>query len=238
MARYDLYRGWFRTPRGAPAVVYLREGTNDFNTAQSCLTEDEYGLRDRHITGLALDIGGYLGTVAIAVLADNPTARVICVEPVPENADLIERNARANGVSERLTLVRGAMGRAGESITVRYAYQGGENELHHAYVGNSTITAPEAEHSAITYPATTLSDLTAEEDATWCKIDCEGGEYAALDDPGVARSAHITGEWHNVPFPDGTTGSQAHIRALLEPTHDVTFTGPVDGPGGFTAVRR
>lgn len=236
MARYDIERAWFRTPNGRSVIAYVREGTNDWNTCQASLTEDEYGLRGRDIRGLVLDIGGYLGTVALAVLVDNPLARVVCVEPVPANADLIERNASVNGVGDRLTLVRGAVGRG--EVTIRYAYQGGENELHHAFVGNSTVQPPTAEHSTATYTGSSIRDLVGDAEVAWTKIDCEGGEFSFLADPDIGQLASITGEWHNVPLPDGTTGSQDRIRALLEPTHDVTFSGPQDGPGGFVATRR
>lgn len=234
--RYDITRAWFTTPNGRPVIVYVREGTNDWNTAFASLNEDEYGLRGREVRGLAVDIGGYLGTVSIALLVDNPSLRVVCVEPVPENADLIERNAQANDVADRLTLIRGAVGKG--EVTVRYAYQGGENELHHAFVGNSTITAPTAEHKTAVYPGLSIADIAGDQDVAFLKIDCEGGEFAFLDDPDVSRLAYIVAEWHNVPFPDGTTGSQDRIRALLEPTHVVSFSGPQDGPGGFTATRR
>ena len=236
--RYDIVRGWFRTPNGTPCLSYYREGTNDWNTLRSCFDEDEYGLRGRKVKGPALDIGGYLGSIAIGILVDDPDATAICVEPVPENAELIARNARVNGVDSRLSLVRGAVGRAGETVTVRYAYEGAENELHHAFVGNSTIARPTQAHRSVDYPAMTIADLVPEGDIGLCKVDTEGAEYAFLDSPDVARVVMFVGEWHNVPFPDGSTGSRDKVLALLGPTHDVTFSGPEGGPGGFTAVRR
>lgn len=236
--RYDLGRAWFATPKGRRALMYIREGTNDLNTCYASMTEDEYNVRSLDLHGLAIDIGGYLGSVSIALLIDNPDLRVVCVEPVPDNQDLIERNASVNGVADRLTLIRGAAGRGGEPVTVAYGYTGTELELHHAFVGNSTIAQSAETHLEAHYTAVSLSDLMGDEDAAFLKIDCEGGEYSILTDPAVARIARITGEWHNVPLPDGTTGSQDRIRALLEPTHAVTFSGPVEGPGGFDAVRR
>lgn len=239
MARYDLVRAWFRTPGDKAVVVWTRAETNDWNTANASLTEDEYGFRGRAVTGLVLDIGGYLGTVALGVLIDNPTARVICVEPIPDNADLIERNALANGVSDRLTLVRGVVGRSAEPVSITYRFQGGENELHHAFVGNaSNVDAAAVPHETVTYPAESIRDLVGRDEVSLCKIDCEGGEWGFFDGPGLSQLAEIVGEWHPTPFPDGTVGTQDRLRTLLEPTHVLTFSGPDAGPGGFTAVRR
>ena len=54
----------------------------------------------------------------------------------------------------------------------------------------------------------------------------------------MERLRQIIGEWHPVPLPDGTVGTQGRLLSLLGPTHDVAFTGPTAGPGGFAATRR
>lgn len=238
--RYDIERHWFRSPRGRSCLVYIRSESNDWNTANSCLNEDEYRTRDLHLTGLAVDIGGYLGTVALALLIDNPDLRVIVVEPIPENLDLIRRNLTVNGVMDRATVIAGAVGVSGEPVTVSYAFQGGENELHHAFVGNSTIGTGAFEHKEVTYPAIGLGDLLAAHypvgDIPYLKIDTEGGEWGFLDSVLVSRIERIEGEFHPVLLPDGTTGSRERLERLLSPTHDVTY--PDAESWGFTAVRR
>ena len=236
MARYDIERHWFKSPRGRSALVYLREGTNDFNTANSCLDEDEYRTRDLHLTGLAVDVGGYLGTVALALLVDNPGLRVIVVEPIPENLDMIRRNLTVNGVIDRATVIAGAVGAAGEPVTISYAFQGEENELHHAFVGNAATVGHEVEHREVTYPALGLADIVPEGPVPWLKIDCEGGEWGFLADPGIARIDRIVGEFHPIPQRDGSTGSRERLEQLLGATHDVTY--PDAESWGFTAMRR
>ena len=42
----------FLTPRGVQVLMTIREGTNDWNTLNACMTEDEYGLRDWHGTAI------------------------------------------------------------------------------------------------------------------------------------------------------------------------------------------
>jgi FkbM family methyltransferase len=210
--------------------MYYREGTNDANTINASMTEDEYGLRGLSFSGLALDIGGYLGSVAIGLLIDNPDLRVECVEPIPENFDLIWRNAKVNGVKDRLYVHEAAVG-DGSPVTIRYAYEGGENELHHAFVGNGNTTsgADDMPHKTVIVRSMTPADFGP---ASLVKIDAEGGEWDFLAAGDTSKFDLILGEWHP------TDGHVAADLVALLPEHDVTFTGPESGPAEFRAVRR
>ena len=232
MARYDTSTAWFKSPRGKSALMYIREETNDFNTCQAAMTEDEYGLADLHLTGTAIDIGGHIGAVTISLLLDNPDLKVETVEPIPANIGLIVRNADVNGVRDRLTIHAAAAG-DGEPVTVRYAYMDNENDLHHAFIGNSldpSFASEERAHSQAVVPTLTPADLPL---VSFIKIDCEGGEWPFFAQPMPRPWAPvIRGEWHPT---DG------HVRddlvALLA-GYDVTFSGPEGGPGGFHATLR
>ena len=225
---YELREERFTTPRGRAVAMWVRADTNDWNTLASCLNEDEYGLRGRELKGVALDIGAYLGSVSIAMLLDHPELRVVAVEPIPENVNLVWRNAVINGVADRLTVHEAAVG-DGKPITIRYRYGTSESDLHHAFVGNSALTSGDVAHERRIVPTLIPSDLPA---ADFVKIDCEGGEWPFFAAGSDTRFGHIVGEWHPV---DG--GSQERLCTLL-PGHDVTFSGPEKGPGGFLAVRR
>ena len=91
-------RGSFRTPGGRTVNMMWREGTCDWNTLTSCLTEDEYGMARRGGAATMVDVGGYLGGVGIGYALDNRDARVWVVEPLPANCDLIRENIALNGV--------------------------------------------------------------------------------------------------------------------------------------------
>ena len=199
---------------------------------------DEYETASLNLSGLALDIGGYLGSVAVGLAIDNPHLVIIAVEPVSENADLIRRNAFSNAVANRVRVIPTAAGRHGDKITVRYRFTHDENALHHAFVGNAWRDSPKPEeaHTEDVVEAVSLSDLIGPDEVTFCKIDCEGGEYDFLDDPAVKQLARIHGEWH--PTPKWGAAGKAEIIRLLSPTHDLTFSGPEAGPGGFIAIRR
>lgn len=227
---YELLKGRWPTPHGNSVMVNYRADTIEWNVATSSLTEDEYGLRDLYLSGLALDIGGYLGTIAMAMAIDNPGLQVICVEPVPENAELIRLNLEENQLTDRITLVEGLAGHSGTGL-IRYGFP--DQNPENAFMGNSSIAEPKERHTALPRTSYSLSDLTTQA-VSFMKIDCEGGEYAFLDTPDVARVERIHGEWHHL---DGR-GGQDRILAMLAATHDVTFSGPAQGPGGFQARRR
>lgn len=229
---YALEQGSFRTPGGHAVVMMYRKDTNDWNTLNATLDQDEYAL-PRAMTGTALDVGGYLGSVGIALALDNPELSVTIVEPVPPNADLIDRNLALNDLIDRITLIRGAVGKGGEQVEVWYGYKGSESAEHHAFVGNSSIAYDNGgrfEHDTTEYVAIGLEAFLP---VDYLKIDCEGGEWAFLDSTAVGKIGTIVGEAHSVRGHKG-----GDITALLAATHEVTLIGNPEGTCEFRAVRR
>lgn len=240
----DTATGVWETPGGHRALMSYRPGTNDWNVISSIMApHDEYAIPGGALSGWAADIGSHVGGVAIAVALDNPEVRVLAVEPVPQNVELLKRNVEQNGLTDRIVVIPGAIGLRG-NVTVWYGYRGSESLEHHAWIGNSSLAydhGGEISHDSTEYPATSLADLVAMADGflAWCKIDCEGGEWDALRSQGVQRIGYITGEFHP---------TRGHVRSdlvpLLDATHDLTFPDPpkgVDpeiGPGPFIAVLR
>jgi FkbM family methyltransferase len=226
--KYPVTQDEFRTPGGKPVWMAYRKFTNDWNTLHASLDEDEYGL-PRGLSGFGLDVGGYLGSVGIALALDNPDLEVTIVEPVPWNVTLIRRNLVLNGLEDAVKVIEGAVG-FNRPVRVGFAYTGSSAIEHHAYVGNSTLASGEEyPHESVTYPPTRLEEFGH---IAVLKIDCEGGEWDFLRGP-VANVDLILGEWHPVHG-----YRQWMLLDLLADTHEVTFTGPVAGPGGFRAVRR
>jgi FkbM family methyltransferase len=231
----------FRTPKGRDVEMTIRDGTNDWNTLNACMSEDEYGLRDWSGTGWALDIGGYLGGVGIGLALDNPDLRVLIVEPVPDNIRLIKANIERNNVGDRVTLIEGAIGDGGP-VSVWHGYQGTPEGEHHRFVGNSSLAydhGGELRHEETVYDSLTLGDLLStyppgnDPGFSLVKIDCEGGEWAFLDDVLVANCDVILGEAHSVR---GKKGKD--IADLLGATHDVTIIGDGEATCEFRAVLR
>ena len=236
------------TPRGHKAVMDFREDTNDFNTITSALPEDEYRLRDYQVQGIAWDIGAHIGSVTIALLLDNPALRVVAVEPIEFNARLLWCNAFHNAVLDRTVVVEAAAGPPGMATThLHHGFHGSEIAEHHAFIGNTSIgnTGPvdtwrlSSSYESTPVPVVDFEALVGRGGGfpAFIKIDCEGDEYSFLSAPGVADVPVILGEWHNIPYGGRERSQQGDLVALL-PNHHVEFSGPVDGPGGFVAVRR
>jgi FkbM family methyltransferase len=207
------------TPRGRTVRLHYRKDTSDLATIGSTFRlwgtlHDEYDLASIQSYGLLVDVGAHIGSVCVAYLVDNKSAHAVAVEPLPENIDMIRKNAESAGVAERLTIIEGAFGTSAISY--------GSDD--HRYIGNGrggteVVTVPEASLSAIVEkhgPVTVL------------KTDCEGGEWALLADPAIADVPLIVGEYHMF-------GPKA-LHALLDATHDVT--AGTEPTGNFRAVRR
>lgn len=229
MIAYQPLVGKWHTPLGHPVEFAYRDATSDWNTISATLTHDEYGIPSG-MSGHAVDVGGYVGSVGIGLAVDNPALRVTIIEPVPANAALIRENIARNDVSDRVTLIEGAASGDREPVTVWYGYRGNEAAEHHAFVGNSTLAYSDGwalEHDEVTYTPVTLRDLAP---IDYLKIDCEGGEWSILRD--IPRIPTIVGESHAV---SGRRGGD--IVALL-PDYDVTLSGDASGTCGFRAVLR
>lgn len=239
MIEYPVAYGGWQSPGGHPLAFAYRTGTNDWNTLTASTTQDEYGLPSG-LTGRAVDIGGYLGSVGIALALDNPGLTVTIIEPVPDNAALIRQNIELNDVGDRVTLIEGAASGDHDPVSVWFRYVGTELAEHHAFVGNSTLAydgGGELDHQEVTYAPITLDDLTADGELALLKIDCEGGEWSILDTAATAKVALILGEAHCV------RGHRGRDIVDLLPFHDVTWQGVPDDPEGngtveFRAVRR
>ena len=218
-----------RTPRGRPARMGCRAGTSDLATVGS--TFELWGkLHDEYHTaaldlgdGAFVDVGAHIGSVAIAVLLDNPRASAICVEPLPENVELLWANAERNGVADRLQIIEGAAG-AGKTVTIRY----GPDDAHR-YIAN--IRGASGDYREV--PAVTLASLVrlAGGRIAAMKTDCEGGEYALFHATATTlrKVGRITGEYH---------GGEQPLRDLLDKTHAVTVTQGDRYVGHFEAVPR
>lgn len=226
------------TPRGVPFEMLVRPDTNEGAIATAVLGDDEYGLRDLALSGWALDVGGYSGAVGIALALDNPDLRVVIVEPVPANAEVIETNIAAQHLSERVTLVASAAAGCDCDQVIFYDYRKAGNEpanyvsdvrmMANIYEPRKDVEATRAVVPGISLP--TLLSWFHIEDVALLKIDCEGCEWGFLNSPAVARIARLTGEYHGAP---GVPG----LHERLDATHEVEIVTD-SAVGLFRAVRR
>lgn len=214
-----------------------RAWTSDWNTINACGPADEYGSKAMDFAGkLVFDVGTHIGGFGIPAAVRG--ARVICMEPVPENVVLIRKNALRNGVADRVVVYQAAAGQSG-AMLARWGYAGNENAEHHAFIGNTYHVRDTDPPTDVTFeeqmvPSYSLEEMiTSEGVPDIIKIDCEGGEWDWMAEEAVRLCPFIVGEWHPV------RGKKLYeFLDLLTPTHVVEITGPTEGPGGFTATLR
>lgn len=220
-----------RTPRGNPARFAVREDTSDLAVVGSTFAGvagaglvDEYGLADLHIKGVFVDVGAHVGTVAIAVLIDNPGATAILVEPIPENVAMIRANLAENGLAERATVIEGAVG----TDVITYLFDRDEFASTNRFIGNLTVPATRSAGTTIRVRRVELDDLLPCEAM---KLDCEGGEWGLFADDRITTIPYVFGEYHGLPGPEG-------VSRRFGRTHAVEFTSIGQAAGNFRAVAR
>lgn len=124
-----------------------------------------------------LDIGGQIGSFALAVAQHMPKGRVHVYEASPTSADYVRRNVEANGLDDRITVHAKAM--AGEPGEFTFVDSGTAS-------GHNGLTAPEWMRAAgateVTVPAETFDQAVADAEGPVqiVKIDVEGAEYEIL----------------------------------------------------------
>lgn len=214
------------TPHGRQFSAAVRPNTSDWNTINACNGDnDEYRI-PAGLSGWALDVGAHIGAATLPLLLDNPDLRVVAIEALPENVEVLRGNLWRAGVAERANVIHAAAGKEGTG-PVRIGY--GElldTSRVHEFIGNAA--APDGSREVL-LPVITLSGVFGLIEAAtiaWAKIDCEGCEYPFLTDPAIGRVERIVGEVH--------LGAE-RLRAILEPTHVVTVDKDF---GPFEAVLR
>jgi FkbM family methyltransferase len=190
----------YTLPSGGTVEMTVRTGTNDHNVCYSIITEDEYQLdRVKPLSGVAVDVGAHIGAATVALLATNPDLRVVAIEPVPENIELLKANTEPYG--DRVTIIEGAAGKGRQKVRYNFVDPDpkDDNASVHRFIANQNMP-PGVEYTEITVPGVTLSDLVAEHGPiAFIKIDCEGCEDGFLNDPAIDQVGLVHGEYHNGP---------------------------------------
>lgn len=223
-----------------------REDSSDLSIINSTAIHDEYGLHELPpLSGWALDIGAHIGSVCIPLALDHPALKVIAVEALADNVEVLRENVRDNGLADRVIVVHKAIETFDGLTQVwsRFRNIAGTTDIflyHNRYIGNiynKPGKHPDAEFHVEDVEAVTLSTLLKDhevDEVVYTKTDCEGGEWALLADPAVSKLRTIVGEYHDKTEND--------LFEVLHATHHVT-TFPAaheedSGIGMFWAERR
>jgi FkbM family methyltransferase len=143
-----------------------------------------------------LDLGANIGFFEVFTRDRLPIGRVVCFEPDPANAAVLERVRTANGADWEI--VRACA--SNQAGTVRFN------------TGRKNFSRIDAGGDADT-PALDVFPRIAEADLV--KMNIEGSEWEILQDPRLAQtSASWIVEYHRIAHPDADI--HTHIRELFE----------------------
>lgn len=180
-----------------------------------------------------VDVGANVGMASIWFARECPNARVFAVEPAPLPLERLRRNITANRLEERVIVIPAAIAvqsgtgfveSIGSSVNGRFT---------------STVGAASARVEVTEVQAVTLADVLepAGGRADLMKLDCEGGEYAVLDESNhlvLQQVRSVVGEYHLF----GGHSRDEFIRLLADRGYDQARVNPVEGRIGlFWATR-
>ncbi|MFZ0910966.1 MAG: FkbM family methyltransferase [Candidatus Acidiferrales bacterium] len=131
-----------------------------------------------------VDIGTNVGVTAL-VLAQIPGAHVTCYEPDPENCAFVQRNLEMNGVAN-VRVFQAAVGAVNGTLKFQT----------HAESTGGHLAGGEPVHGTHTISVTAVNlDRVLEQcggdEIDLIKCDCEGDEYALIDQITPAHAARI-----------------------------------------------
>jgi FkbM family methyltransferase len=166
---------------------------------------------------VVLDVGGQIGSFALAMAKTLPSCRVQVYEASPTSASYISRNISGNGLQDRVTVHAKAM--AGEVGSFTFVDSGTAS-------GHNGLTAPEGLGTEVTVPSETFDNAVknAGGSVQIVKMDVEGAEYDIIlrsDPASWADVRKVVMEYHPVSGHTLDELVQFFASVGLEPTsHD------------------
>lgn len=156
----------------------LRRGTSDFNMFRQVLINEQYAVGCRGPVEYVVDAGANAGFASVFFLNRYPNARVIAIEPDPENFEVARRNLQP--YSDRCyLLLAGVWSREG-TLSIRRT-TAGSGRISHC----STQTQPAAADDDLVVPARSIQSLMDEFQfprIDYLKVDIEGAELSVFRD--------------------------------------------------------
>ena len=199
----------------------VREGSMDHGIINE--VKHEYLdrlLQDDFAGKNVIDLGGHIGSFSIQVTKYlGPDSRVFCIEPLPDNVDMIKENIDLNKLGDIISVHQMAVSsKSGKATLCISSDNTGGNKLD--MVESSSKQAIEVE-------VTTLSDIIDSfggETIDLLKVDVEGSECPILFPHGELlkrKVKRLVGEAGGSPYGDGLD----LIKFLRSHDFDVEYTG-------------
>lgn len=161
-------------PKGTQYPIALRGGrSSDIAVFRQVFMEDAYRpLRTASAVRCILDLGANIGLASIYFLNHFPDARVLAVEPDPENYTLCARNLAPYG--DRARVLLGAVWTRVAKLALSRAGDGRSWAI--------TVTEPEEEPATVQcWDIPTLLSTARFEEVDLLKIDIEGSERVLFE---------------------------------------------------------
>ncbi len=223
--------------------VYIHEGEKEaIDIAILKEVQETYNLPGINLTEVrtCLDAGANIGAFTRYLSIINPNCKIIAVEPIEDNYDLLTLNTI--GI-ENVKRLLGFMCEVDCREDLIVVYSKGNSGGHRILPASSgkLYNGPD-DIIDFVGKAYSLSDCISLLDGTLdlLKLDCEGCEYGIIQNANLSNVNKIVGEYH-----DGIdTFSSRCIMKLEKQGFDVTFYdswhphGKAAGIGLFTAIRR
>jgi len=222
---YTRYRGW-RNPlsasvNGQTVSIHHRGTEADLFAVWQCFYKSQYELprprwhpaahRDalqrkyqailtRQRTPLIVDCGAYIGVSSLWFAACFPQARIVAIEPAPDNARLLRRNAEGH----QIEVIEAGVGAVEATLALVDSGNG--------TMGYRTIDDPEAAFQVPIVPLRTILARNAEleYEPLILKVDIEGSERALFANTrweDLDKFPLIILEEHDFMMPGRSTGS-------------------------------
>lgn len=231
----DFERRTVVSPRGNEVRICARADTSDLAVIGSTFgifgetPEDEYQLAELYpLAGSAIDIGAHVGSISLALLADNPDLRVTAIEPLAENVAVFRASLAENGWTDRARIVTGAIAPGG-TAAINWNFSSTDYLVTNRYIGGMELGAS-GEYETVEVATVTLGELVTD-DTVLAKLDCESCEWTAFRDPAVKRIPTIVAEGHGQNW-------LAKAEKLLGKSHDIEVLANMGGTGVIRAVAR
>jgi len=224
----------FEGPKGTRAVFCFRPGNADECTIQATYRDDEYGFRNLPPGSgdCMIDAGGYIGSTAILYAQLYPDTKVVCIEPLPENAEIIRKNIEVNGLTDRIMFLERALTDTNEEEVEIYYRDESPVGVAHKFVGTSAKKYTESVGAQFVRVKTiNLESILVKllmKPVRVLKMDIEASEYKAFSkvpDHILDLIQTIVGEYHN-PDQEMMKDPRTTLYNLVKKMFDDRSIGP------------